>query len=104
MYKPNQKIDTVKALADLVLWDKVASLTKTKNLVEKYSQIPEKTYLFALKKSNRKMVVASALKSLKKTDPNATNEQAEALADMMHIFAKMLVSEVEALRASKKTV
>ncbi len=103
MDTPIQKIDTLKSLADLVLWDKVASLTKNKELVEKYSQIPEETYRFALDETNRQQVVSSAFESLKKTDPNATMEQAEALADMMHIFAKMLVSEVESLRTTKKS-
>jgi hypothetical protein len=104
MDKSNKNVKSLKGLADLVLWEKVASITKDKEIVEKFSQIPEETYRFALKKSNRKFLVQSALKSLQKTDPRVTIEQAEALADMLHIFAKMLAFEVGAIRKSKKAV
>ncbi|MDD3002494.1 MAG: hypothetical protein PHS06_01330 [Candidatus Shapirobacteria bacterium] len=102
MNKPLKNIDSLKKLADLVLLEDVASMVKNKDNAEKFSQIPEETYRFALKKSNRKFLVQSALKSLQKTDSKATPEQAEALADMLHIFAKMLVFEVDAIRKSKK--
>jgi len=79
-------------LDDLVLWEDVASIVKNKDNVEKFSQIPKETYLFALKKSNRKFLVESAFKSLKKTDPKATIKQAELLADILCIFAKMFIN------------
>jgi hypothetical protein len=102
MNKLPKNINSLKGLTDVVLWEKVASITKNKDIAEKFSQIPEETYRFALKKSNRKFLVESAFKSLQKTDPKATIEQAEALADMLHIFAKMLAFEVNAIRKSKK--
>jgi hypothetical protein len=104
MNKTSKKIKSLKDLADLVLWEKLASMTKNKDIVKRFSQIPKETYRFALKKSNRKFLIQSALKSLQKTDPKATTEQAEALADMLHIFAKMFTLEVEAIRKSKKTI
>lgn len=104
MNKPLKNIHSLKGLADLVLWENLALITKNKDIVKKFSQIPEETYRFALKKSNRKFLVQSALKSLQKTDPKATIEQAEALADMLHIFAKMLAFEVNDIRKSKKAV
>lgn len=79
-------------LDDLVLWEDVASIVKNKDNVEKFSQIPKETYLFALKKSNRKFLVESAFKSLKKTDSKATIKQAELLADTLCIFAKMFIN------------
>lgn len=90
-------------LSGLDLWEKLISRIKDKEIIKKFSQIPEETYRFALKNSNRKFLVESAFKSLKKNDPKATREQAESLADMLHIFAKMLTSEVEAVRKEKKT-
>ena len=104
MNKPLKNINSLKGLADLVLWEKVASITKDKGVIEKFSQISKETYSFALKKSNRKFLVESAFKSLQKTDSKTTIEQAEALADMLHIFAKMLTFEVDAIRKSKKAV
>lgn len=104
MNKPLKNSNSLKDLSDLVLWKELASITKNKDIVEKFSQIPEETYRFALKKSNRKFLIQSALKSLQKTNPKATIEQAEALADMLHICAKMLTFEVNSIRKSKKVV
>ncbi len=89
-------------LSDLVLWENLASISKNKEIVKKFSQIPEDTYRFALKKSNHKFLVKSALKSLRKTDPKATKEQAKSLADMLHIIAKMFIFEIEAARKERK--
>lgn len=92
----------LEVLSDLVLWENIASISKNKEIIKKFIQIPEETYRFALKKSNRKFLVESALKSLRKTNPKATMEQAESLADMLHIIAKMFIFEVEAARKERK--
>ena len=90
----NNKVKKINSfgLDDLVLWENVASIVKNKDNVEKFSQIPKETYSFAIKKSNRKFLVESAFKSLKKTDPKATIKQAELLADTLCIFAKMFIN------------
>lgn len=63
---------------------------------EKFSGVSENTYRFAAEDSNRQAVIDSALKSLKKSDPeNATYEKAEVLADLLRAFAKVLVADLD---------
>ena len=84
-------------------WDKMADLTKQIDFVDKAAVFPEETYMFAANPDNHSFMVESALKSLQNTDPNtATQEKAEALAGMMHIFAKMMVKELEVARKQVK--
>lgn len=62
---------------------------------EKFSGISESTFKFAADDSNRQAVIESALKSLKKSDPeNASFEKAEVLADLLRSFAKVLVADL----------
>jgi len=102
MNKLSKNNKPLEVLSDLVLWENIASISKNKEIIKKFSQIPEETYRFAIKKSNRKFLVESALKSLQKTDPKATKEKAEALAGMLHIIAKMFIFEIEAARKERK--
>lgn len=89
-------------LNDLVLWEDIALMTENKDVVKKVSRIPEETYRFALKKSNRKFLVESAFKSLKKTDPKATIKQAELLADTLCTFAKIFINDIKVVKKIKK--
>ena len=89
-------------LNDLVLWEDIALMTENKDVVKKVSRIPEETYCFALKKSNRKFLVESAFKSLKKTDPKATVKQAELLADTLCTFAKIFINDIKVVKRIKK--
>ena len=83
-------------------WDKFIEVAKSNN-VEQAASIPEETYQFAVDINNREFLVQSALKSLQNTDPQgATQEKAEALADMMQIFAKMMIKELESERSKVK--
>lgn len=95
--------DSIKNLTDLNVWDNLTSAIKNKDLVKKFKKVPLETYIFAYKKSNRKFLVKSALKSLRRTNPKATLEHAESLADMLNIFARMYISEVETIIENKKT-
>ena len=104
MNKPLKNINSLKGLADLVLWEKVASITKDKGVIEKFSQISKETYSFALKKSNRKFLVESAFKSLKKTNPKVTVRQAELLADTLCTFAKIFTNDIKVIKKNKKVV
>ena len=80
-------------------WSDIIDITTNKSVVNKAASIPEETYVFAANSKNRKTLIQSALKSLQNTDPqNATSEKAESLADMMQIFAKMMVKELKAQR------
>jgi len=91
-------------LNDLVLWEDIASVTENKDVVKKISQIPKETYIFALKKSNRKFLVESAFKSLKKTNPKVTVRQAELLADTLCTFAKIFTNDIKVIKKNKKVV
>ena len=88
----------LKDLADTVFWKDMATSTNYKELVEKYKGISVDTFIFALAEKNRNKVVESALKSLQKTDPSATIKQAESLADMMRLFARMVIKEVDEIK------
>ena len=84
-------------------WDQMADLIKQIDTVDKAAALPEETYIFAANPDNHSFMVVSALKSLQKTDPTtATQEKAEGLAGMMHIFGKMMVKELEAARKQVK--
>lgn len=83
--------------ASFLAWDELDAFAKGK-----YDTVSEETYRFTLDESNREAVVKSALKSLQKTDPdNATQDRAEALADMMKRFAKMALENKENRKTTK---
>lgn len=76
---------------DSLPWEEIATVAK-----DKYKTIPLETYQFVLKKENRQMLIDSAMKSLRKTDPeNATEERAVELADIMQNFARMALKDLE---------
>ncbi len=88
--------------ANSLPWDKFIEFAKS-NDVDQAVSIPEETYQFAGDTNNREFLVQSALKSLQNTDPQgATQEKAESLADMMQIFAKMMIKELELERSKVK--
>lgn len=73
-------------------WGDIVKTAKKNN----YRGLSLDIFQFALEEDNRTELVKSALKSLEKTDSgSATIEKAESLADMMQIFAKMVVEESE---------
>ena len=91
-------ISTKSQLNTTLPWGNFIDLVGDKN-VEQAASIPEETYLFAADPANHDTMVDSALKSLQSTNQDtATREKAEALADMMHIFAKMMIKELELAR------
>jgi len=75
-------------------WDDIKSIATVGDFKEKYGNIPEDTFKFASKPENHEAVVDSAWKSLKQTNPEATHEQASSLADMMLIFARMIINQL----------
>jgi hypothetical protein len=103
MNKPYKNVDSF-GLNDLVLWEDIALMTNNEDIVKKINQIPKETYLFAIKKSNRKFLVESAFKSLQKTDPKATIKEAELLADTLCTFAKIFINDIKVMKKNKKVV
>jgi len=87
--------NSLETLADSLPWEEIKRIHLKKTDL-KSLDVGLKTYWFATQKENHPFVVKSALKMLKKTDPeNATPEYAETVANMMEIFARMYISEIE---------
>lgn len=79
---------------DNLPWDKVQDVLEFDSFK---MNIPNKSVLeFALKEENYPKLVESALKSLQKKDPEASEEQAKALADTMKEFAQKLLDQEQA--------
>ncbi len=75
-------------------WEEILELSKSDRFGDKFNSIPEETLLFAMRESNRPILIDSALKSLGVTDPeNATPEYATKVADMMREFALRVLAE-----------
>ena len=68
----------------LLPWDDLGKLTD-----ELIKQIPEETLQFAVDEANHDQMFKSALESLKKSNPDATFEEAEKLVEQMKEFAKI---------------
>jgi hypothetical protein len=87
------KSDTNSALS-LLPWTEILELSKSARFGENYNLIPEETLLFAMRESNREILIDSALKSLETTDPDHANiEQAIKVADVMREFALRVLAE-----------
>ena len=79
---------------DSLPWADIVELAKTGGMKGEFSSIPEETLRFAMADSNSPMLVESALKSLRETDPeNATLDNAERVANMMKLFARRIIEE-----------
>ncbi len=80
-----------KNIADSLPWEELESLFKG-NLPKNFSP---NTFEFAADQSNKEAVIESAWASLRKSNPDATHEQAASLADMMQIFARMVLENLK---------
>jgi hypothetical protein len=76
---------------DNLPWDKIKEISEKVLFEEVFKRIPKARLQFAAKEENREMLISSALKSLQKTDPNTTLEQASILADLMQEFARKIL-------------
>ena len=84
-----------KTTSDSLPWDVITKMVNEGEYKKNFDGITDEAFRFAVNDDNHSQVVESALKSLKKTNPNATQEQAEALADMMQILARMVIKRLE---------
>ncbi len=98
--KRKQKSDDFLALP--IPWEELDVYLKKDNIKEYARNIDISTFILGAESKNREAIIASALKSLKKTDPeNATRKRAELLADRMQKFAQGIVSKTK-IKSSKK--
>ncbi|MCL4416597.1 MAG: hypothetical protein M1365_07890 [Actinobacteria bacterium] len=72
-------------------WDRIKEISEKGIFEEVFKKIPKNRFEFAAKEENHEVLVSSALKSLKRTNPEASNEQAVLLADMMQAFARKVL-------------
>jgi hypothetical protein len=87
------KNDSISNLS-LLPWTEILELSKSARFGEKYNSISEETLLFAMRESNREILIESALKCLETTDPDHANiEQAIKVADVMREFALRVLAE-----------
>ncbi len=76
---------------DLLPWDDIQNVSQEELFGEKFGKIHKNIYKFAANDKNRQALIESALKSLRKTNPNASYGQAALLADIMQTFAKKML-------------
>lgn len=74
-------------------WDEIQYISKEGIFEEVFKKIPKARFRFAAKEENRDLLVSSALRNLRRTDPNASRNQALLLADIMQEFAKRVLEE-----------
>ena len=72
-------------------WDQIKEISEKGIFEEVFKKIPKARFEFAAKEENHKALVASALKSLRKTNPETSYEQAVTLADLMQGFARKVL-------------
>ena len=89
-------------LALPIPWEELDEYLKKENIKEYARNIDISTFILGAESKNREAIIASALKSLKKTDPeNATRKRAELLADRMQEFAQGVTKQMK-VKNSKK--
>lgn len=69
-------------------WDRIKEVSEKGIFEEVYKKIPKSRFAFVAKEENLDALTESALKSLKKKNPEATYKQAFILAKLMQLFAK----------------
>lgn len=72
-------------------WDKIAEISEKGIFEEVFKKIPKTRFEFAANDANKEVLINSALKSLRKKNPDATYEQAESLAILMQTFAQKML-------------
>ena len=72
-------------------WDEIKKISEKGIFEEVFKRIPKSRFEFVAKDENHEALIKSALKSLKKNNPEATYEQAELLANLMQTFASKIL-------------
>jgi hypothetical protein len=76
---------------DLLPWDDIQQVSQSELFKDRFRKIHKNIFKFAANDKNRQALIESALKSLRKTNPNASWGQAALLADVMQTFAKKIL-------------
>lgn len=76
---------------DSLPWEEIQKVSQEELFKDKFSKINKSVFKFAANDKNRQTLIESALKSLRKTNPNASYGQATLLADIMQTFAKKVL-------------
>lgn len=74
-------------------WEEIQEISQEGLFEEKFKKIPKSLFRFATRDENRPKLIESALKSLRKTNPNASYGQATLLADIMQTFAQKILQK-----------
>lgn len=72
-------------------WDEIKEISEKGLFEEVFKKIPKARFEFAAKEENREALMESALKSLRRTNPDANDEQAALLVDLMQNFARRVL-------------
>lgn len=72
-------------------WDDFKEISEKGIFEEVFKRIPKFRFEFAVDETNREALIKSALKSLRKKNPEATYEQATTLANLMATFARKIL-------------
>lgn len=72
-------------------WAEIKEISESGLFEEVFKKIPKNSFRFAAEKENHEVLVNSAFKSLKKSDPEASYAQAEVLAGLMQAFAQKIL-------------
>lgn len=72
-------------------WDQIKEISEKGIFEEVFKKIPKVRFEFVMKEENRETLIESALKSLRKNNPEATYQQAVLLTSLMQTFAKKIL-------------
>lgn len=72
-------------------WAEIKEISEKGLFEEVFKKLPKARFRFAAQEENREALRNSAMKSLKKTNPEASYEQASTLADVMQQFAQKIL-------------
>lgn len=73
---------------DSLPWEDIKEISEKGLFEQVFKKIPKARFEFAAKEENHQVLVESALKSLKKNNPDASYQQATMLADLMQKYAR----------------
>lgn len=92
--KSDPKPDEI--LAVTIPWNELFQILQKENIKELAKRIDISTLAFAAKETNLEVIIDSAWKSLKNTDPeNASYERAVLLAEKMQEFAEKILRQTK---------
>ena len=72
-------------------WDDIKEISEKGIFENVFKKVPRSRFEFVIKDENLDALTESALKSLKKKDPEATYKQAVILANLMRSFARKIL-------------